>query len=130
MSNIRGKDTKPEIEVRKALHKRGFRYRLHVKDLPGRPDIVFPRYNVALFVNGCFWHRHPGCRHASTPSSNEKFWNDKFERNVARDRRNKAMLETAGFRVAVIWECETRGDRLDPTIERMTRWMTGVEDAR
>ena len=108
MSAIKGKDTKPEIQVRKALHALGYRFRLHRKDLPGKPDIVLPKYKTVIFVNGCFWHRHPGCKYASTPSTNSDFWNAKFEENTARDNRNYAQLKELGWRVVVIWECETQ----------------------
>ena len=108
MSAIKGKDTKPEIQVRKALHALGYRFRLHRKDLPGKPDIVLPKYKTVIFVNGCFWHRHPGCKYASTPSTNSDFWNAKFEENTARDNRNYAQLEELGWKVVVIWECEAK----------------------
>ncbi|MDO5464825.1 MAG: very short patch repair endonuclease [Akkermansia sp.] len=108
MSAIKGKDTKPEIQVRKALHAQGYRFRLHRKDLPGKPDIILPKYKTVIFVNGCFWHRHPGCKYASTPSTNSDFWNAKFEENTARDKRNYAQLEELGWKVVVIWECEAK----------------------
>jgi len=108
MGRIRSKDTKPEMRVRRAAHAMGLRYRLHRKDLPGRPDLVFPGRSVALFVHGCFWHRHEGCRLASTPGSNAGFWQDKFSRNVDRDRRSCAQLEEGGWKPVVVWECETR----------------------
>ena len=93
MSRIRSKDTQPELALRKALHMQGFRYRLHGAGLPGKPDLVFPRYKTVVFVHGCFWHRHEGCRIATTPKSNTQFWTDKFERNAARDIRSQALLE-------------------------------------
>ena len=108
MSAIKGKNTKPEIIVRKALHALGYRFRLHRKELPGKPDIILPKHRIAIFVNGCFWHRHPGCKYASTPASNIDFWNAKFEENTARDNRNYAMLKELGWKVVVIWECETQ----------------------
>lgn len=108
MSGIRSKDTKPEMTVRKYLHAKGFRYRLHSRTLPGSPDIVLPKFKVAIFVHGCFWHRHSGCRYATTPSSNVDTWKHKFMVNVARDRRKEAALEAAGWRVIVVWECELR----------------------
>lgn len=107
MSAVRGKDTAPEMRVRKAAHALGLRFRLHVRSLPGSPDLVFPRHRTALFVHGCFWHRHPGCKKASPPKSNVEFWNAKFERNVARDADYERKLAEAGWRVLVIWECET-----------------------
>jgi DNA mismatch endonuclease (patch repair protein) len=109
MSLVRGKDTWPELAVRKAAHAIGLRFRLHRRDLPGTPDLVFPRLHAALFVHGCFWHRHPGCRFAATPKSRPKFWREKFETNVERDRCATERLAQMGWRVVVIWECETRG---------------------
>ena len=107
MSRIKGKDTKPEMGVRHVLFAMGFRYRLHRKDLPGSPDIVFPRQKKAIFVNGCFWHRHAGCRLASTPKTRADFWQTKFDANVARDARNIDALEELGWSVLVLWQCET-----------------------
>jgi DNA mismatch endonuclease, patch repair protein len=107
MSRIRGKDTKPELRVRSQLHRMGYRFRLHRKDLPGRPDIVLPKYDTVIFVHGCFWHRHKGCRFAYTPKTRVEFWETKFEQNVRRDRRNEAALRKRGWRIIRIWECET-----------------------
>ncbi len=106
MSGIRGKDTKPEIVVRSFLHRSGLRFRLHAK-LPGKPDLIFPRYRIALFVHGCFWHRHRDCGRAAIPKTRTGWWEAKFERNVARDRRNSRALRRLGWRVLTIWECET-----------------------
>lgn len=106
MAGIRGKNTRPERIVRSFLHLRGFRFRLHRKDLPGRPDIVLPKYRTAIQVHGCFWHRHPGCRFATTPSSNAEFWQAKFAENVDRDARHEAALRQLGWRVLTVWECE------------------------
>ena len=108
MSRIHGKDTKPEEKVRKYLFSQGFRYRKNDKRLPGKPDIVLPKYKTVIFVNGCFWHRHKGCKAASTPKSNVEFWKAKFDRNVARDRKEHAELEAAGWHVIVLWECEVK----------------------
>ena len=108
MALVRGRDTKPEMCVRKALHALGLRYRLHVRSLPGTPDLVFPSRGVALFVHGCFWHRHPGCAAARLPKSRLEFWEQKLAGNVERDKRNRAALEAAGWKVIEIWECETR----------------------
>jgi DNA mismatch endonuclease (patch repair protein) len=88
----------------------GYRFRLHRKDLPGKPDIVLPKYKTVIEVRGCFWHRHQGCKQASTPKSNEAFWQEKFSRNVARDRRNTRLLKKLGWRVIIIWECETKAE--------------------
>jgi DNA mismatch endonuclease (patch repair protein) len=106
MSGIRGADTKPELEVRRYLFARGFRYRLHVRGLPGRPDLVITSLRTALFVNGCFWHRHVGCRFAYTPKSRTGFWLAKLEANAVRDRRNHERLRELGWTVLVVWECE------------------------
>lgn len=107
MSRIKGKNTKPEILVRKMLHKMGYRFRLHRKDLPGCPDIVIPKHKTAIFVNGCFWHRHPDCRFAYTPKTRIDFWTKKFTENIKRDSRNQTELISQGWKVVVIWECET-----------------------
>jgi len=106
MSNIRGKNTKPELLVRKYLHARGLRYRLHVKNLPGKPDLVFPKYRTVVFVHGCFWHHHAGCKYATMPSSRPGFWANKLSDNVARDQYQYAALTELGWRVFVVWECE------------------------
>lgn len=108
MSGIRGANTRPELTVRQFLHRAGLRFRLHVRDLPGRPDIVLPRYRTVVEVRGCFWHRHPGCRYAYTPSSNKAFWKAKFRDNVKRDCRTGKELRALGWRVLTIWECEAR----------------------
>ena len=108
MGHIQSKDTKPEMLVHRHLHALGFRYRLHSSKLPGHPDIVLPKWHTVIFVNGCFRHRHEGCKAASTPKSNVEFWNAKFARNVTRDRKEHAALEAAGWHVIVIWECEVK----------------------
>ena len=108
MSRIRSKDTKPEMVVRHHLHALGFRYRLHSSKLPGHPDIVLPKWHTVIFVNGCFWHRHKGCKAVSTPKSNVEFWQAKFKRNVQRDRHEHALLKAAGWRVIVLWECQVK----------------------
>lgn len=108
MSRVGGKNTTPELRVRRAAHALGLRFRLHRRDLPGTPDLVFSKRRVALFVHGCFWHRHADCRKASNPGTRVEYWNQKFDANVARDKRVAAELEAAGWRVVVIWECETK----------------------
>ena len=108
MSRIRSKDTKPELIVRRLLHTLGFRFRLHRKDLPGKPDIVLPKWKTAVFVHGCVWHGHPGWRRATIPTTREGWWRNKLERNAARDRDNESRLYELGWRVGVIWECETK----------------------
>lgn len=109
MSRIRGRDTRPEILVRRGLHARGFRFRLQDRRLPGRPDVVLPKYGVAIMVNGCFWHGHKGCRYATRPKSNGEFWEAKIARNRHRDEVTAAHLEALGWHVVTIWECELRG---------------------
>jgi DNA mismatch endonuclease (patch repair protein) len=106
MSRIRGRDTRPEVAVRSVLHGLGWRFRLHRKDLPGRPDIVLVRHRTVVFVHGCFWHRHARCRFAYNPKSNRAFWISKFGSNVARDRRDRGRLRRLGWRVIVVWECQ------------------------
>jgi DNA mismatch endonuclease (patch repair protein) len=106
MSRIKGRDTAPEKIVRSLLHREGFRFRLHSKKLPGKPDIVLPKWHTAIFVHGCFWHRHSGCSNCSMPKSNTEFWEIKFCGNIERDRRNVAKLHEAGWNVIVVWECE------------------------
>lgn len=108
MSRIRSSNTAPEVALRSALHALGIRFRLHRKDLPGKPDLVLPRYRTAVFVHGCFWHRHEDCKIATTPKSNTEFWVKKFDRNVARDARTRELLEEMGWRVIVVWECELK----------------------
>ena len=108
MSRIRGRDTKPELIVRRIAHRLGYRFRLHRRDLPGSPDLVFPRHRAVIMVHGCFWHRHPGCKYAAMPKTRVQFWENKFDQNVVRDRRNQSALRDLGWRVLVIWECETK----------------------
>lgn len=118
MARVGSKNTSAEMRVRSAAHRRGLRFRVHRRDLPGTPDLVFPRWQTAVFVHGCFWHRHPGCRKASTPKSRVDFWQEKFDRNQARDLANLAALHSAGWRVEVIWECETkRPDALEGRLD-------------
>ena len=124
MSRIKGKNTSPELTVRRALWARGYRYRLHRKDLQGKPDIVLQRYRAAIFVHGCYWHRH-GCPATTTPTTRRDFWLRKFEDNMARDNRNIETLREAGWRVLVIWECSLRGKYadLEATIKRTTGFL-------
>lgn len=118
MSHVRGKNTKPEILVRKGLHARGFRFRLQDRKLPGRPDIVLPKYGVAIMVNGCFWHGHKGCRYATRPKSNVAFWEAKIARNRHRDEVTEAHLEALGWHVITVWECELRkGSQLEDKLD-------------
>lgn len=108
MSRIKGRDTKPELLVRSMLHRLGYRFRLHHRRLPGRPDVVLPKHRTVVFVHGCFWHRHPRCRYAYTPKSNVAFWTTKFEQNVARDAEARRALRKTGWRVVVVWECQAK----------------------
>jgi DNA mismatch endonuclease, patch repair protein len=107
MSRIRSKDTKPEIAVRSMLHRSGYRFRLHVKNLPGKPDIVLPKYNTVIFVNGCFWHRHQGCKYSYNPKTHVQFWRKKFKDNVVRQKAIIKKLNNLGWKVKIVWECET-----------------------
>ncbi|MCP4546385.1 MAG: DNA mismatch endonuclease Vsr [bacterium] len=110
MSRIRDKNTIPELMVRSILHRLGFRFRINRKDLPGKPDIVLPKYRTVIFVHGCYWHRHKGCKYATTPSNNRELWLRKFKDNTARDRRNLRELKRLDWNVEVIWECDIRKD--------------------
>ena len=108
MARIRSRNTKPEKWLCFYLHARGFRFRVHVKDFPGRPDVVLPKYRAVIFVHGCFWHQHPGCKHCHIPKSNIQYWNRKLERNVARALVHERELRALGWHVKVLWECEIR----------------------
>ena len=108
MSAIKSKNTKPEIAVRKLLHSMGYRFRLHRKDLPGSPDIVLPKYKTVIFVHGCFWHRHQNCKYASTPKTRQEFWEAKFRENINRDKLNQENLSSKGWKIIIVWECETK----------------------
>lgn len=121
MSRIRSKDTSPEKLVRSLLHHAGFRFRLNVKTLPGSPDIVLPKYRTAIFVHGCFWHRHKRCKYAYTPKSRIEFWQAKFRENVERDKLKKKKLEDFGWQVITIWECETKDvEKLVSSLSKLT----------
>ena len=131
MSSIRGKNTKPEILVRKGLHARGFRFRLHNKKLPGRPDIVLPKYGVAIMVNGCFWHGHKECQYATKPKSNVEFWETKIARNRHRDEVTTAHLEALGWTVITIWECELRNSpQLDERLDALAEEIRNVGEVK
>ena len=125
MAAIRGKDTKPEMIVRKFLFSKGMRYRIQVKNLPGRPDIVLPKYRTVIFVKGCFWHGHEGCKYFRLPKSNVEFWSEKIKTNIARDLKNEARLREQGWRVIRVWECSlktvaTRNEFLESIYEDIT----------
>lgn len=126
MSSIRGSNTRPELMVRRYLHGAGLRFRLHGSKLPSRPDIVLPQYRAVVLVHGCFWHRHEGCRFATTPATRSEFWRDKFRRNVTRDRRDELLLRTAGWRVFTVWECEAANEEV---LDRLFFCIvSGIED--
>ena len=123
MSRVKGKNTTPELFLRKALWAAGFRYRLASK-LPGKPDIVLPKYQIAIFVHGCFWHSHQGCSKSKLPATNEDFWKDKIAANVARDSRNISELKRLGWRVAVVWECTLKPRQKDiSTVSSLVQWI-------
>lgn len=119
MSRVTGKETKPEIIVRKYLFARGLRYRKNVKRLPGTPDIVLPKYKTAVFVNGCFWHGHKGCKYAHLPSTNLEYWEKKIADNLERDERKKRELEELGYRVLIVWQCQLKSRDREENLERL-----------
>lgn len=119
MSRIAGKDTKPEELVRKYLFSKGFRYRKNVRKLPGTPDLVLPKYRTVIFVNGCFWHGHEGCKYFVWPKSNAEFWRQKIETNISRDQRKESQLRDMGWNVMIVWECELRPPKRQATLERL-----------
>ena len=127
MSRIGARDTKPEILVRKGLHRLGFRYRLHAKDLPGKPDIVLPKHRAVIFIHGCFWHGHAGCHYFRVPKTNTDFWKAKIERNQERDVTVRQRLVKSGWRVLTVWECATRQVSNDLLIQTIADWLAGPE---
>jgi DNA mismatch endonuclease (patch repair protein) len=128
MSGIRGKNTKPELALRRALHARGFRFRLHSGKVHGRPDLVLPKHRAVVFVHGCFWHRHEGCRYATVPATRPEFWRAKFDANVARDNAIRTRLLEDGWRVATVWECALRKpERLNNVVRVFEEWLLGTE---
>lgn len=129
MSGIRGKDTKPELALRRSLHARGFRFRLHSGKVHGRPDLVLPKHRAVVFVHGCFWHRHEGCRYTTIPETRPEFWLAKFDANVARDRTVRTTLLGGGWRVATVWECALRKpDQVAASAELLSTWLLSDED--
>lgn len=126
MSRVKSTNTKPEILVRQLLHRMGYRFRLHRKDLPGKPDIVLPRHHKVIFVHGCFWHGHEGCPRAARPTTNVDFWNTKIDRNVERDVRNRQELEVLGWEPLVIWQCQTRD--IKALQIRLRRFLVGEDN--
>lgn len=127
MCAVKRAHTGPEIIVRQVLHALGLRFRLHRRDLPGSPDVVLPRHKTVVFVHGCFWHRHPGCRFASTPKTRQEYWLPKFQANVERDLKKEAQLRELGWRILVVWECETRDS--EELENRLRRDFPGVDSA-
>ncbi len=127
MAGIGGKDTKPELVLRRALHARGLRYKLHDRKLPGTPDLAFRRFRAVCFVHGCFWHRHAGCPYTTNPATRPEFWQAKFKENVQRDRRTKKKLRESGWRVAIIWECALRKEGAGITALALEQWLRGTE---
>lgn len=128
MSRIQSRDTKPEEIVRKYLFSRSLRYRKNDRRYPGHPDIVLPKYHTVVFVHGCFWHRHPGCRYATMPDSNQEYWTAKFSRNVERDRREQEKLKVLGWRVLIIWECELKIGCREQNLEKLYNDIVNVKD--
>ena len=127
MSRIRNKNTKPEELVRKYLFSQGFRYRKNDSRLPGKPDIVLPKYKTVIFVNGCFWHGHEGCRYFVWPQNNEEFWENKISGNIQRDRRNRQVLTGQGWNVIVIWECELKKSKVNETLSKLVQELRCIE---
>ena len=119
MSRIKGKDTKPEETVRKYVFSKGFRYRKNVSTLPGKPDIVLPKYKTCIIVHGCFWHKHEGCKYFVWPKSNEEFWKDKLEKNVTRDKNEQAELEKMGWHILIVWECQLKKKNKEQTLREL-----------
>lgn len=128
MASIKGKNTDPELALRKALHRLGFRYILHDRRLPGQPDIVLPKYKAAVFVHGCFWHRHIGCNYTAMPASNRKFWERKFSHNIERDRRNIQKLRESGWRVLIVWECVLKKHKAEIVANMVSDWLLDRND--
>ena len=125
MSRIRGKDTKIEVKVRKYLFSKGYRYRKNVATLPGKPDIVLPKYKTVIFIHGCYWHRHPGCKYSYSPKTNIEFWEKKFSENVVNDEKNRVKLESSGWTVITLWECDIK-KRFESTMDELLMQLHSV----
>ena len=123
MAGVRQRDTKPELILRSALHRLGYRYRVNQRRLPGSPDLVFAGRRAVIFVHGCFWHDHSGCKFATKPKSQVEFWSEKFRANKERDQRNYAALKADGWKTLVVWECSLKGVNLSKTIEQTAEWL-------
>lgn len=121
MSRIKGKDTKPEMLVRRYLHAHGFRYRLHVKDLPGKPDVILPRYKTVIFIHGCFWHGHEGCKYFVVPKTRTDWWLAKINTNVANDEKAVTALTKAGWKIITLWECELKSTKIEETLTALLK---------
>ena len=119
MSRIKGKDTKPELIVRRYLHARGLRFRLHNKKLPGKPDLVFSKYKTVVFLHGCFWHKHDGCRYFVVPKTRTEWWLKKIDRNVEKDKENEKALRILGWKVLIIWECDLKKEKRKPILNKL-----------
>ena len=130
MSRIAGKDTKPEELVRKYLFSKGFRYRKNVRKLPGTPDVLLPKYRTVIFVNGCFWHGHEGCKYFVWPKNNAEFWRQKIETNISRDQRKEAQLRDMGWNVMIVWECELRPPKRQATLEWLESQLRQILEKR
>lgn len=130
MSRIAGKNTKPEELVRKYLFSKGFRYRKNVRKLPGTPDVVLPKYRTVIFVNGCFWHGHEGCKYFVWPKNNAEFWRQKIETNISRDQRKEAQLRDMGWNVMIVWECELRPPKRQATLEWLESQLRQILEKR
>ena len=130
MSRIAGKDTKPEELVRKYLFSKGFRYRKNVRKLPGTPDVVLPKYRTVIFVNGCFWHGHEGCKYFVWPKNNAEFWRQKIKTNISRDQRKEAQLRDMGWNVMIVWECELRPPKRQATLEWLESQLRQILEKR
>ena len=126
MSRIKGKNTRPEILVRKYLHSQGFRFRLHDKKLPGKPDIVLKKYKTAVFINGCFWHGHSDCKYAVIPKTRTEWWKEKIERTAERDKENYSSLRSEGWKIIIIWECDLKSDRIKETLHNILKQLTDL----
>ena len=121
MSRIKGKDTKPEILVRKFLHAHGYRYRLHVKDLPGKPDIVLPKYKTVIFVHGCFWHGHEGCKYFTIPKTKPEWWENKINTNKSNDKKAYELLKKSGWNILTIWTCELKPKKIESSLNKLLK---------
>ncbi len=128
MATIRSRNTGPEVRLRKSLHAKGLRFRIHARKMPGKPDLVFPKYRAVCFVHGCFWHQHEGCQYATVPASRTEYWLSKFESNRVRDTANIRDLVNLGWRVAIVWECDLKKGKFEETVTNVTEWVRGSEE--